>query len=392
MTLHKKTSNPKISIIIPIYNGEKYLEECLDSVIKQTLKEIEIICVDDGSTDNSLKILNNYAQKDSRIKIINTKNVVTAYARKIGIQNSCGDYILFLDHDDWIKLDGLEILYNNVIFNNSDICFFDAYWVKCEDFSFSEMNNLSKCFDENINFDKFSFNYTQIKPHVLSRLFAPWYKLYSSKFLKSYSDFYFPKKMIYHDAPFHVQAILRAKKISWCPEKIYYYRIHPENTSSKIRSEEKDLFEGFEIIGAVEKILIKENKLDEFKIEFIEFTIRVLRLRLNLAGINNKEKYFLKMKEKLNKMNNTYQIDLIKLEHEKIFYDRVMKSGTYVEFSQYEKIELLENNINSLNIENKNLVHEKNKYKKLYIEIKSSNSWKMTKYFRKISNKLKPLK
>ena len=89
-------NNPKISVIVPVYNVEKYLSECLDSIINQTLKDIEIICVNDGSTDNSLSILKEYASKDNRIKIIDKENEGLGYTRKVGLDNATGDYILFV--------------------------------------------------------------------------------------------------------------------------------------------------------------------------------------------------------------------------------------------------------------------------------------------------------
>ena len=113
----------KISLIIPIYNTSKYLSQCLDSVLSQTLKEIEIICIDDGSTDNSIKILKNYANADSRIKIITQQNSGAGFARNNGIKNASGEYIAFLDSDDYyLDTDVLESLYENAKKNNVLIC------------------------------------------------------------------------------------------------------------------------------------------------------------------------------------------------------------------------------------------------------------------------------
>ena len=93
---------PKISVIIPVYNVEKYLRECLDSLLNQTFKDIEIICVNDGSTDGSLNILNEYASKDSRFIIINQNNQGLSAARNNGLNVAKGDYVAFLDSDDYI--------------------------------------------------------------------------------------------------------------------------------------------------------------------------------------------------------------------------------------------------------------------------------------------------
>ncbi len=107
---------PKVSIIVPVYNTETYLPKCLDSLVNQTLKEVEIICVNDGSTDNSLDLLNQYAQKDKRIKIINFKeNKGAAFARNVGIETATGEYIGFVDSDDFVDLDFYEKLYTKAM-------------------------------------------------------------------------------------------------------------------------------------------------------------------------------------------------------------------------------------------------------------------------------------
>ena len=114
----------EISVIIPVYNTEKYLNECLDSIVNQTLSDIEIICVNDGSTDNSLAILESYAKKDNRITVISQENNGQGSARNLGLKNSSGNYICFIDSDDYVDLNMLEKLYDNVILNNSDIVVF----------------------------------------------------------------------------------------------------------------------------------------------------------------------------------------------------------------------------------------------------------------------------
>lgn len=112
----------KISVIIPVYNVEEYLKECLDSVINQTLKEIEIICIDDCSTDSSYSILEEYAKKDSRIVLIkNKENMGVGYNRNIGIKEAKGEYIGFIDSDDYISEDYYENLYNTAKKYNSDV-------------------------------------------------------------------------------------------------------------------------------------------------------------------------------------------------------------------------------------------------------------------------------
>ena len=117
----------KISIIIPVYNAEQYLEQCLESVIKQSLKEIEIICVNDGSIDNSLRILEEYSRKDNRIIMINQENGGSSKARNSALQIAKGEYCLNIDSDDWIEEGYFEAIYNKAKKENLDIVISNYY-------------------------------------------------------------------------------------------------------------------------------------------------------------------------------------------------------------------------------------------------------------------------
>lgn len=121
----KEILNPKVSVIIPVYNTEKYLRECLDSVVNQTLKDIEIICIDDGSTDNSLKILKEYASKDDRFVILEQKNQGPAIAREYGVNNATGEYVGFVDADDFIDKNYYKLLYQSAKKQDSYIAMTD---------------------------------------------------------------------------------------------------------------------------------------------------------------------------------------------------------------------------------------------------------------------------
>ncbi len=112
---------PKVSIIVPVYNVEKFLARCLDSIVGQSLRDIEIICVDDGSPDNSIDILNRYAQFDPRVKVIRQQNKKQGGARNTGLDAATGDYIGFVDSDDWIDSDFYERLYEAALRTGADI-------------------------------------------------------------------------------------------------------------------------------------------------------------------------------------------------------------------------------------------------------------------------------
>ena len=122
-----------ISIIIPVYNVEKYLEKCIQSILKQTYKNIQIILVDDGSTDNSGKICDEFKNKDNRIIVIHKKNGGLSEARNVGIENATGKYIAFVDSDDYVLKDMYETLYKNLIANDADISICKYQYIKEEE-------------------------------------------------------------------------------------------------------------------------------------------------------------------------------------------------------------------------------------------------------------------
>ena len=113
--------NSLVTIVVPVYNVEKYLRKCLNSIVNQTYENIEIICVDDGSPDNSINILNEFAQSDKRVKIIRQENQGLSGARNTGINNAIGKYIMFIDSDDWIELNMVELMVNKIENENLDL-------------------------------------------------------------------------------------------------------------------------------------------------------------------------------------------------------------------------------------------------------------------------------
>lgn len=325
-----------VSIIVPVYNSERYLKQCLDSLVNQTMQEIEIICVNDGSTDNSLQIIMNYAEKDNRIKIIDKENEGQGAARKTGLKQANGEYISFVDSDDWLKLDSYEKLHKNAISNRSDIVMFDInrYDENKNKYTYFDGCNVSKYLDnENIVYNEFIFDYTNIKPFLLNKSFSPCAKIYKNKFLKCYDDFYFPKHTIYEDVPFHVQILLRAKKISYYPEMLYIYRISNVNSSTARSSiSTKKVFDIFTVVNKVEDILIDHKKIQEFKYEFFTFKIVQLIQWLNKCNVTLKNEFFEQVKANFEKMS--LEDDEINVLNPKIMekYQNIRNSRSYEDF------------------------------------------------------------
>lgn len=215
---------PKVSIIIPCYNVELYLRQCLDSVVAQTLKDIEIICVNDGSTDNTLDILNEYAQKDSRIIVINQENQGISIARGSAMKIAKGEYIQYVDSDDWISDDACELLYNNAIESNLDILSmmainFNQEKGEFEDRGWYSLQWLPKDF-------KKIFSYEDCKEFITKISMASWLLFFRHDFLRENDIQWLPRKIFYEDTLFVTQALLKAKRISVLQECLYFRRWH----------------------------------------------------------------------------------------------------------------------------------------------------------------------
>lgn len=230
----------KLSIIVPVYNVEKYLPKCLESLIKQTLKDIEIICVNDGSMDNSLAILKEFASRDSRIRIIDNQHQGVAKTRNTGIEQSTGEYIGFVDSDDYIDIDFFEKLYNSATKSNSDIAiasilkhknFFNIYNAKYtkEETAITIQDKIKLCED---------------KKHFF---FYAWNKIYHSGFIKE-NNIKFSEGQIYEDVMFAIKALYYSNKIISVYGTKYHYIEH-ENSLTKYKDKtgekEQDLVKAY---------------------------------------------------------------------------------------------------------------------------------------------------
>jgi len=216
----------KISIIVPVYNTEKYLAQCLDSIIKQTLKDIEILCIDDGSKDNSLEILNEYAAKDDRIKIFAQKNSGPGAARNLGIQNATGEYLTFVDSDDWLKENAMECIYNFAKEKNTDMLFFSN--INYHDEFYQETVVLN-----NVIVDKELINFENSYRSCLKLPVVTFGKLYRTKFLKDNNILFPTFSNCGEDFHFAISTFFKNPKIDYIDEPLYFYRIIANNSLTK---------------------------------------------------------------------------------------------------------------------------------------------------------------
>lgn len=250
-------TNTKVSVIIPVYNAEKFLEQCLNSVVNQTLKEIEIIAVDDGSTDKSLEILNQFQEHDSRIKILTQQNQFAGVARNNGIKNAAGKYLVFWDSDDFFELNALEILYNACEKTGADICLCGAYnynsetGKKAEDQTFLKKRFLPK---ERIFSKKTCPEYIF---NIASNV--PWQRMFRAEFIKQHNIEFqaLPKA---NDTYFVMTATYFAEKITYTEKPLINYRTN--NSLSITGTASKSPLCAYESYMAVYKMLKKEQPSD----------------------------------------------------------------------------------------------------------------------------------
>ncbi|WP_157151005.1 glycosyltransferase [Brachyspira sp. SAP_772] len=227
--------NIKISVIIPVYNVEPYLRECLDSVINQTLKEIEIICIDDCSTDNSYQILEEYAKKDNRIIVLqNEKNVGgPSFGRNKGIKKSKGEYISFIDSDDYLSKNYFYDLYNTAKKYNSDISYTSNIWKSVEGKeSYHDNLNLYNFITEKEKKElkysidgKSDINLVNVKDMNKEHFWvSSCNKIYRRSFIINNNLFFFGEKSYSEDVDFIYRILFYKPTTSYNHNSIYYYR------------------------------------------------------------------------------------------------------------------------------------------------------------------------
>ncbi|MBR1544899.1 MAG: glycosyltransferase, partial [Alphaproteobacteria bacterium] len=252
--------NAKISVIVPVYNQEKYLKQCIDSIINQTYKNLEIILVDDGSTDTSPQICDDYSKKDKRIKVIHQTNGRQGKARNTGIKAATGDYIGFVDSDDWIETPMFEKLLNAIEKNNADISM-------CDYIRGNKHNHKSRI--DSILLNKKVFDLKTLNPQPQPRkmffgMAVCWNKLFKADLAKKY--LIFPENLFFEDTPAVFDTLIHSSKITVIDKNLYHYRVNDMSTT-RISNDSKS----FDLIK-VQQIIINNMKKYDYK-NFSNFVI-----------------------------------------------------------------------------------------------------------------------
>lgn len=229
----------KLSVIIPVYNVEKYLHKCMDSIINQTFPDMEIIVIDDGSPDNCGTICDCYAQKDSRIRVIHKRNEGLCAARNDGIKNATGQWITFVDADDWCELDYYKKVFESSNYMDADVLFAGGHFLehgkKCE---------IKRNFKKSFSFDskeKMKLLMADVlapgckidEGECYNSAAAPWDKIYRTDFIKKNALYFDMSSKAWEDVWYNLQVFGTAQKVVGCTYIGYHYRVVNESITKR---------------------------------------------------------------------------------------------------------------------------------------------------------------
>lgn len=349
----------KVSVIIPVYNSEEYIEECLNSILRQTLNDIEIICINDGSTDKSVDILQRFCNIDSRINIIDQENQGAGASRNHGMEVAKGEYLSFLDADDYYEPDMLERAYENASKNNADICIFNGDYFSSEDKTFKHKKHwLNKQYIENtegcINREN--------EKLLLCTNAAAWNKVYRRMFVEKF-DLKFQEIEWANDVYFTYTAMALAIKITMVDKVLIHYRVRRNQNIQSLSYQNPLCFcMAFE---AVKRKLQEEEVYKDIEYGFINAFLNHTIHHLKKLK-SNENKY----KELITHLRERYIYSCDLVGKPKEFFEEKKNYDMYVQ-------EILNVDLNRYKHKIKRLRNEIQKLKEREMKIKQSHSYKI---------------
>lgn len=259
---------PRVSVIIPVYNTESYLRECLDSVVNQTLRDIEIICVDDGSTDGSLAILREYQEKDSRVSVYTQPNLNAGAARNHGLRYARGEYLSFLDSDDFFEPNMLENAYNHAKRQNAEICVFrcDAY----DEESGTYVSRQYSIQEDNLPENR-PFAGVEVKKNLFGTFVGwAWDKLFLRDYIME-NEMRFQEQRTTNDLLFTYFALAKAKRISILEDVLVHHRTQVKTSLEATRNASWNCF--YLAFNALRDALQNAGLYEHFERDFINYCL-----------------------------------------------------------------------------------------------------------------------
>lgn len=301
---------PLVSIVVPIYNVEKYLRKCLNSIVNQTYKDIEVILINDGSTDNSARICDDFAQNDNRIRVIHNKNQGVSYSRNQGINLAKGEYILFIDSDDDISMHYVEQLVANTTAGiDLVICGIEDIYENCRFPKDIKWRKISSNLSGKIEDDFYTLiNYTRV----------PFAKLFKTEILKKYK-IYFPANISFsEDQIFNLDYFYRIQNYKFINKELYRH-YHRDNNSL---SSKKTLTNFYTYIKTLQ---IMDNFLQNKHVYLKEtiFLNEIINVMIMFSRLSENKDSFLKLKQRVKELNRIVDKKYYsKYSHKKISFKR----------------------------------------------------------------------
>lgn len=315
---------PKVSIVVPVYNVEKYLRQCMDSILNQTLADIEVICVDDGSTDSSPEILKEYAVKDTRVTVLRQKNAGAGAARNTGLAKARGTYLSFLDSDDFFEPTMLEKAVRRIEEDNADFVVF-----RCDHY-LDDLKTFKKA-DYTLKVSNFPpyrpFNYNQITDNVF-RTFVGWAwdKVYRRSFVLD-NHLLFQEQRTTNDMLFVFSALVIARKITYLDEVLAHQRRN--NNSSLSNTREKSWFCFYNALCALKSFLQERGLFERLERDFVNYVVHFSLWNLNTITGPCKEKLY-------NKLRGEWLQNLGVLGHDRDYFCNKREYEQLVDILDYD--------------------------------------------------------
>lgn len=318
----------KISVILPVFNSQKYIKKAITSVLNQTFSDFELIIVNDGSVDSTSDILNRF--DDGRIRIINQNNQGPGAARNNALNMANGDYVMFLDSDDWYADNALEIAYNEATKFNTDLTFFQMInynnGVVYENDWF-DLNSFDKSFENRV------FKPTETPGSIFDLSVGVCQKIYRHDFLKNIGA-KFPEGIFFEDMPFFYYVYLKAERISIIKRHLYFRRKHDESITHVV---DEKFFDTVPAGQVLMDIFIKNGWYDAYKFDLLAYKINGPRFALRDLPEKHKPHMFDLIKKDYEQIKQTQYYDdfLAQLGPvKKKFFLDVLKSDSYGEFKK----------------------------------------------------------
>ena len=286
--------NPKISVIVPIYNAELYLEECIHSVLNQTLRDIELLLIDDGSTDGSFRICEEYSKKDNRVQVFRNKNVGQGLERNFGVRKSAGEYIAFLDSDDQYKEDALERLYQKAMETNADMVS-GGYADVCNHEIIKEHLLGNRILDSTEKIKKVMSDLISYeKKEGYDGCIAVWDSIFKKQLLIDNNIQFLSERDIYsEDLLYKLMVMSCSRKITFCNDITYLYRVNDTSFTNRISESVLN-----RITNLYDEIILRfEEFLQEFNLKerLVNRTFFTLRFNIKKVSKSRDVKKFYKM-------------------------------------------------------------------------------------------------